>query len=204
MYTIYYLDNILKISEKEKDIPEAEPFYASDKKEWLSFVHRWIEDENRRDTVAYGYHAEKMFRHLKKGFHYVEAAGGVVRNSQNKLLFIKRWDRWDLPKGKVDKNEEIEACALREVEEETGVSGLQIKGKLPSSLHFYCYKDKWFLKKTFWFFMETQFSGELKPQREEDISAVTWLDAPSCHRAFSETYRSLRENLTGAVCRLIE
>ncbi len=204
MYTIYYLDNVLVITENKEEYPGVEGFFVEDKMTLYSFVQDWIDNENRHDTVIYGYDPEKMFRHLKKHFKYVEAAGGVVRNSESKLLFIRRWNIWDLPKGKVDRKEDIEHCALREVEEETGVSGLHIAGTLPSSFHFYFYKEKLFLKKTYWFLMETSYTGALKPQLEEDITEVKWLDLSSCRDAFRETYRSLRDNLEAAVCEIFK
>ena len=200
MYSIYYLDNVLVITKNKEKYPGNVFAFTEDKTALCSFTEAWIDNENRRDTVVYGYDVEKMFRHLKKHFKYVEAAGGVVRNSENKLLFIRRWNILDLPKGKVNKKEDIETCALRETEEETGVSGLQIAGALPSSFHFYFYKEKLFLKKTYWFLMDTQYAGALKPQLEEDITEVKWLNSMQCRDAFRETYRSLRDNLEAAVC----
>ncbi len=204
MYSIYYLDNVLIITEYKEIYPGNELLFVKDKRALCSFAQNWIDDENRLDTVIFGYDAEKMFRHLKKHFNYVEAAGGVVRNRKNELLFIRRWDIWDLPKGKVNKKEDIETCALRETEEETGVSELRITGTLPSNFHFYFYKEKLFLKKTFWYLMDTSYAGALKPQLEEDITEVKWLDMSQCHLAFEETYRSLRDNLKTAVCKLFE
>jgi len=204
MYPIYYLDNVLIIRESKEKYPGVESFFAEDKNSLCSFVQNWIDNENRHDTLVYGYDNEKMFQHLKNQFKYVEAAGGVVRNTEKKLLFIRRWNIWDLPKGKLDKGEEIEHCALREVEEETGVSGLHINGTLPPSFHFYFFKEKLILKKTFWFLMDTSYAGALKPQLEEDISEVSWLDAGQCRKAFSKTYRSLRDTLETAVCKTLE
>jgi len=204
MYSIYYLDNVLIIAESKEKFFGNKLVFAKNEKVLCSFAQNWIDNENRLDTVVYGYDSEKMFAHLKNYFKYVEAAGGIVRNSENKLLFIRRWNIWDLPKGKVNKKEDIETCALRETEEETGVLGLQITGIFPSSFHFYFYKEKLFLKKTYWFLMDTQYAGALKPQLEEDITEVKWLNPMQCRDAFRETYRSLRDNLEKAVCRLFE
>ncbi len=204
MFAIYYLDNRLVITENKEKYPDADPVFIRDKGALTAFAEEWIDNENRRDVVVYGYEPQKMFHHLEKQFKYVEAAGGVVRNNENRLLFIRRWKIWDLPKGKVDKHEEISQCALREVEEETGVTGLRITGELPVSYHFYFWKDKLHLKKTFWYFMQTDYAGPLKPQLEEDISEVAWLDEAGCRKAFAETYRSLRDNLEEAVCNSLQ
>ena len=48
----------------------------------------------------------------------IEAAGGLVYNIENQLLMIFRNNKWDLPKGKLEVGENIQECAIREVEEE--------------------------------------------------------------------------------------
>ena len=52
------------------------------------------------------------------------AGGGKVYNPKNEILFIFRNGKWDLPKGKAEAKETINLTALREVEEETGITGL--------------------------------------------------------------------------------
>jgi len=57
----------------------------------------------------------------------VRAAGGVItrtrRSGRAEILIVhrSRYDDWSLPKGKAHAGESDEACALREVEEETGL-----------------------------------------------------------------------------------
>ena len=67
---------------------------------------------------------------LKKAFYkkftIIQAAGGLVLNEKNKLLMIFRRGKWDLPKGKLDKGETLEDCAVREVEEETGLQSIKL------------------------------------------------------------------------------
>jgi ADP-ribose pyrophosphatase YjhB (NUDIX family) len=114
-----------------------------------------------------------VFDFLKKHFYYIEAAGGLIKK-ENKFLFIYRLNKWDLPKGKLDKNETIEHAAIRECEEECAIKKLKIEQQLSSTFHVYKYKDKYALKQTFWFYMSTTFDGKLKPQTEENIDEVKW------------------------------
>ena len=46
------------------------------------------------------------------------------------MLFIYRFNKWDLPKGKLNKGEKKQDCAIREVEEECGICNLQIEMRL--------------------------------------------------------------------------
>ena len=52
----------------------------------------------------------------------IEAAGGLVKNENGDYLFIYRNDKWDLPKGKIEKDEKTKVAAVREVEEECGIA----------------------------------------------------------------------------------
>ena len=47
----------------------------------------------------------------------MQAAGGLVLNEKKEILLIFRRGKWDMPKGKLDKGEKLEDCAIREVGE---------------------------------------------------------------------------------------
>ncbi|MBT5932049.1 MAG: NUDIX domain-containing protein [Flavobacteriales bacterium] len=118
---------------------------------------------------------EVKFNDLFCNFQRIEAAGGVVLND-DKVLMIKRFGFWDFPKGKREEGEEVDLCAIREVQEECGITDdLQIVKKLESTYHVYQYKGVSILKKTHWFHMNTSFSKKLIPQIEEDITECSWI-----------------------------
>lgn len=165
------------------------------KKQLQKEVIRWLSVENQEDILLSGYGEKQMKADFIKAFYYLEAAGGVVFNSQKQVLFIYRSGIWDLPKGKIDKGESVKECALREVEEETGVQGLKITEDLKSSYHIYWHKNKWYLKRTYWFFMETSSDVKLKPQIEEEITEARWMNEDECQVALNKTFRSLRESI---------
>ncbi|HZH63925.1 MAG TPA: NUDIX domain-containing protein [Flavisolibacter sp.] len=103
------------------------------------------------------------------------AAGGLVYTQAHEILLIFRKGKWDLPKGKVDQGEGLEACALREIEEETGAIHLQIGRPLQVTYHTYREKDLHILKESHWFLIEANEKSPLQPQIQEDISACEWV-----------------------------
>jgi ADP-ribose pyrophosphatase YjhB (NUDIX family) len=126
-------------------------------------------------------------------FFKIEAAGGIVRNENDGFLFIKRLGIWDLPKGKLKKDETAEHGAIREVMEETGLNGLHITKKLQSTFHIYTNKKgREILKETFWFEMKCQSVQTLVPQTEEDITEVKWFKPEEINIISQKTYPSLR------------
>ena len=198
MEKVFLKDHAIVFSDKaNKGIQNVE---VRNKKLLHQALVRWLADENREDIYLHGYNQEQMKADFIKSFFYLEAAGGVVFNQQKKVLFIRRSGIWDLPKGKIDKGEGERECAVREVEEETGVKGLEITDGLKSSYHIYWHTSKWFLKKTYWFFMKTESDEALKPQLEEEITEARWMDEQECREALKETFRSLRESIGNEIC----
>lgn len=107
------------------------------------------------------------------------AAGGVLyRNRDEKLeiIMIKRNGVWDLPKGKLEEDESISECALREVAEEIGLNDLPIlEGKIGVSIHTYSEKGEQIEKTTYWYRMKSnEVSDSFIPQIEEGVTEVIW------------------------------
>jgi 8-oxo-dGTP pyrophosphatase MutT (NUDIX family) len=135
---------------------------------------------------------DKLLKKFLKLLPNVIAGGGKAYNSKNEILFIYRNDKWDLPKGKAEGKESIEETAVREVEEETGVTGLQITKPLPTTYHIFKRNGKHRIKVTYWFEMKTKFEGQLFPQENEGITKVEWLDDKASQRALENSYANIR------------
>ncbi|MFH1121406.1 MAG: NUDIX domain-containing protein [Bacteroidota bacterium] len=134
---------------------------------------------------------DKLFEDFISLFRYLEAAGGIVHNNMNERLFIYRFGKWDLPKGKIEKAEKPKEAALREVTEETGLKGPQIFSDLPSTFHIYEHKGKMVFKKTFWYAMTYAGEGQPVPQTEEAITEAKWFGPDEFNIIFNNTYASL-------------
>lgn len=122
----------------------------------------------------------------------VIAGGGKVYNAKNEVLFIYRNDKWDLPKGKAEGKETIDKTAIREVEEETGVTGLSIVKPLKMTYHIFKRNGKHKIKVTYWFEMVTDFDGTLHPQEAEGITKVQWLNKEQIEVALANSYANIK------------
>ena len=125
------------------------------------------------------------------------AGGGVVVNEKNQVLFIYRRKKWDLPKGKLDPGEDIKACAIREVMEETGIRDLTIGNLIIVTTHSYEENGMNMQKETHWFEMKasTVDNSTLTPQLEEDIEKIEWVSLENLEEYLSETYTSIQQVL---------
>jgi ADP-ribose pyrophosphatase YjhB (NUDIX family) len=129
---------------------------------------------------------------FKSYFNIQKAAGGKVLNLNEEVLFIYRFDKWDLPKGKLEKGESIQECAIREVEEECGITNLSIINELETTYHIFKRNEKMILKVTYWFLMQTNYSGNLTPQVEEGIDQVVFKNAHETSKALQNTYQNIK------------
>jgi ADP-ribose pyrophosphatase YjhB (NUDIX family) len=126
---------------------------------------------------------------------FIQAGGGLVLNEKGEVLFMFRRGKWDLPKGKLDPGETLEACALREVEEETGVDELKLIRFLLVTEHEYEERGSVILKETHWYLMKTNSDQVLVPQKEEDISELRWIGPANFRIIQRNTYPAILEVL---------
>ncbi len=135
---------------------------------------------------------DKVLKKFLKKLPNVIAGGGKVFNDNGEILFIYRNDKWDLPKGKAEPKEDIETTAIREVEEETGVTGLKIIKPLETTYHLFKRNGKLKIKITYWFEMKTSYNGELLPQENEGITKVVWLNDEDSIKALENSYANIK------------
>lgn len=118
---------------------------------------------------------EALLAAFKEQLNVIVAAGGLVYTPDRWLLLIHRLGHWDLPKGKLDKGESLEQCALREIEEETGAKNLRIDRLLQITYHTYRQKGQLNLKESHWFLVKATGKSALVPQTEEDVQQCRWV-----------------------------
>ena len=140
------------------------------------------------------FHSRKsdLLKIFKSKIKVIFASGGIVENSKKQILFIHRKGKWDLPKGKAEKNETIRETALREVTEETGIKGLRIRKFYTNTFHLVRNNGLYFLKETSWFLMYSDYEGKLIPQGEEGIKSVKWKNLKQVKKIKEKTFKNIK------------
>jgi 8-oxo-dGTP pyrophosphatase MutT (NUDIX family) len=176
IYRIYLNQTTLIIAEFIPNLPKVHQQIDSQSFDFNTFYNRVKADPAPLLYFVHTPQAKQLLKQIKTSVNFIKAAGGLVSNEENKFLFIFRNDKWDLPKGKLDENEKSKVCAVREVEEETGVKVKKTGDKICNTYHIYSEPNGLiYLKKTTWFKMKGESQSELRPQAEENITEVRWL-----------------------------
>lgn len=190
MYKVFVNDAPLVLTNKLSETVKGEYFPLNG-----TAINTAIEAlVKKKLETAYIYHPnhEEILKKFTKKIPLEVAAGGVVTNKEGKVLFIYRNDKWDLPKGRLDKGETLEECAIREVAEETGVEGLKIENYLKTTYHVFKKRGKYMLKEVHWFAMKTSYKGKLVGQKSENIEKVKWKGPKKIQKALENSYTNIR------------
>jgi ADP-ribose pyrophosphatase YjhB (NUDIX family) len=192
--TVFFNESAIHLSENN-DIEIKNSIFIRSRSDMHRYLDRYFKNDTAEDTLLVGSNLDELMDDFVSWFKYVETAGGIVKSEGEAFLLIRRFDVWDLPKGRLKKGEKPEEGAKREVTEETAVEDLELVKSLPSTYHIYLLDNKYILKKTNWYMMETDFEGNLQPQIEEDITDVKWMKREDALQALKNSYRSIREVL---------
>ena len=190
MYTIFVGDKPIILTTKAEKESDFKSYLL--KSVNIGKVIKMLTETDLKAVHLIGKNPDKLLKHFLKLLPCVMAGGGKVYNAKKEVLFIYRNNKWDLPKGKIEGNESIDETALREVEEETGVAGLEIVKPLPTTYHIFKRNGKHKIKVTYWFEMSTNFEGNLYPQQDEGITKVEWLDEKATQKALENSYANIR------------
>lgn len=190
MYKIFVNDKPMVLTTLE----EEETYFKNYKLKGLSLskVIKKLNKTELKEARLIHKNQDKLLKKFLKKLPNVIAGGGKVYNQNGDILFIYRNDKWDLPKGKTEKEESIETTAIREVEEETGVTGLEIVKPLQITYHIFKRNGKYKIKITHWFEMKTNFCDTLYPQEEEGITKVEWLNKTQANEALKKSYANIK------------
>ena len=189
MYKVFVNESPLILTNEKPDNTVGNVFLMEDNA--INYAITSLSKKLLKEAYIYD-PSDKILEKFSSKIPIVVAAGGLVKNKKGKVLFIYRNDKWDLPKGKLDKGESIEKAAMREVEEETGVSGLHIDKYLKTTYHIFKRNGEYRLKKVYWFAMITKFEGTLIAQTDEGITKVKRKGKKKIKKALENSYLNIR------------
>jgi 8-oxo-dGTP pyrophosphatase MutT (NUDIX family) len=190
MYKVFVNERPLILTNKLSETANGAYFLLNEN----SINHAIKALKKKKLPEAYVYHpnSEEILKKFTKRIPLTVAAGGVVTNAKGKVLFIYRNDKWDLPKGKLEKGESIEDCAVREVMEETGVKDLRVENFLRTTYHIYKDSGTYTLKEVHWYAMRTEYKGKLKGEKKEGIEKVKWKGPKKIKKALKKSYTNIK------------
>jgi 8-oxo-dGTP pyrophosphatase MutT (NUDIX family) len=202
MYKVHFENRFIMISEEPDRLQKYSlfhKFYAT--KELYKLITDFQADNSIHSINVYGPNIKHIWKIFRIYFTEVGAAGGLVRHSSGKYLFIEKKGRLDLPKGHIEPDEEPDTCALREVNEECGITGHLIVKSLQPSYHTYSWEGISYLKKTSWFLMKYEGPMITDPQLDEGITKVEWLSPDELSRIKGSAWLSLMDLINNSILR---
>ncbi len=193
-YRIYINEKVILLTESEPK--KVENYKQIDAEAFdLKILYTWVLNHKSKYFYVLSSNAKAFLKTVTKSVPLIRAAGGLVKNEHDEYLFIYRNDKWDLPKGKIEKQESTKAAAVREVEEECGIKVSKLEDRICKTYHSYIYKGDVVLKKTYWFNMRCKGQNNLKPQKEEGITDVRWFEKDEISPIVENTFPSIMDVL---------
>ena len=188
MYKVFLNRFQINLTSKAKVLDKTNTFLL------VSIEQKEILKKLRKHKKINLFHSRKsdLLKIFKSKIKVIFASGGIVENSKKQILFIHRKGKWDLPKGKAEKNETIRETALREVTEETGIKRLRIRKFYTKTFHLVRNNGLYYLKETSWFLMYSDYEGKLIPQYEEGIKSVKWKNLKQVKKIKEKTFKNIK------------
>ncbi len=141
---------------------------------------------------------KSLWKKITNNIKIIKAAGGLVYNEDAELLFIFRHNKWDLPKGKLEKDEKKKDAAVREVEEECGIKITSLGKRIGKTYHVYELRNQVIMKVSYWYKMKSSKKQLLVPQLEENITEVKWIAERNFKQVYANTFPSIKDILAQA------
>jgi len=200
MYKIYINDQLLVLADSATAATldpasfELVARYPGKAKFLLNYIDLLEKARHQQGILLHWENLEELKRDLFHHFRLEEAAGGLVQNPEQKVLFIFRRGFWDLPKGKIDPGETRQEAAVREVMEETGLREVHLGDPLPTTYHTYRQANRRYLKVTYWYRMSAD-QEDLVPEAGEQIEKAEWHEPAGFIRQKPRMHQNILELL---------
>jgi 8-oxo-dGTP pyrophosphatase MutT (NUDIX family) len=194
---LYLCDKLSAETEEHMNRPDAIFIDELDQHTVKTMIYE-MQQDNIYGGVFLHEDLDELLNAFKQTLKLVQAAGGFVQHKDSALLIFRR-GKWDLPKGKLDEGEDLETCAVREIQEETGLKNVKIIKPLTVTYHTYHEGDQFILKESHWFLMQALKKEKLAPQTEEGIDECKWVKIKDLASYTTNTHFSILDVFNAAV-----
>jgi 8-oxo-dGTP pyrophosphatase MutT (NUDIX family) len=202
MYKVHFENRFILISPEPDRLQKYGLFHKfRDTNELYKMIADFQADKSIQTFNIYGPDIKHIWKIFRIYFTEVGAAGGLVMHKSGRYLFIEKKGKLDLPKGHIEKGEEPDACALREVSEECGITGHLIVKPICPSYHTYSWEGISYLKKTSWYLMKYDGEMLITPQVSEGITKVQWLFPDELNMIKGTAWLSLMDLINCSILR---
>jgi 8-oxo-dGTP pyrophosphatase MutT (NUDIX family) len=202
MYKVHFENRFIMISPEPDRIQKYGLFHKfHDTNALYKIIADFQSDKSISAINVFGPDIKHIWKIFRIYFTEVGAAGGLVKHTSGRYLFIEKKGKLDLPKGHIEQGEEPDLCALREVSEECGIKGHTIVKPICPSYHTYSWEGISYLKKTSWFLMKYDGKMIIEPQISEGITKVEWLFPDELNSIKSSAWLSLMDLINCSILR---
>ena len=196
MYKVYFGNRSVEIVPEGSvtDYHDGRVYYNDQPGDDLSRLPEWFEQiDDIESLVIESKDPEAAFAEFTSQLKTEVAAGGVICNSKGQTLLFWRRGAWDMPKGHQEIGETLEECALREVQEETGLTHLALGEPICVTYHTYHRNGNFVLKESHWYRMTLTEPEKVIVQTEEDIERATWCGPTRLKQLLKKAYPSIQD-----------
>lgn len=202
-FTIYLNERPLILCPRQRDIPteyKDAPVCPNPDAAAISQTLQALESGEIASAVFVQADTQRLLEAIKQHFKVLVAAGGLITNPEGEILLMFRRGKWDLPKGKLDEGETLEECAVREVQEETGLQEVELKKHLITTCHTYDdgHTRRATLKVTDWYLLTAPGNQKLVPQTVEQITKIEWAKPADFEKYMSNTFGAIHDVIKAA------
>lgn len=197
MYKVFVNDNPILFIDSKTEL-NANEYYLYSLVNINEIIHK-LKHNRLKKAIIYCDDIDYVWQNFTSKIKPIYAAGGLVQNSNQDYLLIYRLEKWDLPKGHLEKGELATVAAVREVEEECGVANLSIQYKITDTYHIIFNKNGTYLKVVHWYKMFTPDTTTPKPQLEESITKAIWANKEETIKLLHQSYANITLVLNTAI-----
>jgi len=177
MYKVFFNGRIIFLTNdlKEGFCSECGFFYKYNSSDELVDIIDFFETVfSLKKLYIYHHDLNKLFDEFQKVFTVINLVGGLIINQDQQVLMVKRWGKWDLPKGELEKSADPTQGLSSNLNTECGKLQLKIEENLDSTFYYFVMNNERILKKVLWYRME--HTGPLSEIASKQQADTKWVD----------------------------